>query len=183
MTTISIEQARKRYQRLPTSLQDAIFSVQTAEIISQVCDRNNLPKDKMPAVAQAAGLVLLGFIHAEDLTNEIKERIGVTPQVAIAVTNDLASRMFNPLKSDLDKSYAPVPHEDDHDLGDKGSGPKIIQDISSAPSIMDTKPVGMKPFVPVQFDGVRRQGYRWCEDVDWIPSRQRFTQLPRHDGE
>jgi hypothetical protein len=125
MTTITVQQARKRYQTLKPILQDAIFSVQTAEIIRKVCEQNNLPEEKIPFVAGKVGLVLLGFIHPEELADEIREGAeGIAPQLAKTISDSLANRLFNPLREELEEAYAPAPHEEEI-----AAAPKIIEEI------------------------------------------------------
>jgi hypothetical protein len=113
MTNITTEQARTRFTSISPSLQDAVFSVQTAEIIGAVMKQNNVSEEKSAGIAEVVGLVFLGFMHPEELAQEIASRTGIPLPVAKAVSDSLANRIFNALRSDLDKTYAPAlhPHE------------------------------------------------------------------------
>ena len=154
MVTITQNQAKKRFLTIPPSLQDAIFSVQTAEIIARIGEDNNLDDARAEKLSEAVGWVLLGFMHPEDLAKELQENANVPAQAAAAIANSVAAKIFSPLKSEIEKTYAPLPHEDEADA------PKMIQDISmptSAPSPAKPAPqassqtfnapmsVGMKP--------------------------------------
>jgi hypothetical protein len=136
MTNISITQSRQRFQKISAPLQDAIFSIQTAEIIQQVCQKNNISDDKVPAIGKITGLVLLGFMHPEDMADALSGQMGVSSQVAKAIVGDLTPRLFTPLKTDLDKAYAPLPHEGDVVV------PKIMQEIKppTVAQLVPTKP-------------------------------------------
>jgi len=112
MITITKEQAQNRFVLLPPTLQDAVFSEQNAEIISSVGEQYHLPDDKLEGVTSLVGWVLLGFLHIEDLPNEIASDTGIAAQLAKDITSTLNSKIFNLIKSDVDKAYAPVPHEE-----------------------------------------------------------------------
>jgi hypothetical protein len=137
--TTNIQQVRQRIKSLPPTLVDALFSIQTAEVVRMTIEQNNIPIEKSSPIAQAIGLVLLGFIHPEDLAKEIQEKAGVAPQMASAVSSSFAAKIFSPLKGDLDKAYAPLlhPHEE------AAIAPKIIQDVGPAPQIISRTATGM----------------------------------------
>jgi hypothetical protein len=112
MTTVTIQQAQKRFMSLPPTLQDAIFSVQTAETIQRVSKQNHIPAEKVPLIAEATGLALLGFIHPEELAGEIRDRSGLNQGVSDELARALSSRIFDPLKDTIATVYAPaIEHE------------------------------------------------------------------------
>lgn len=141
MPSVSVEQTRRRFRSLPSTLQDAMFSVQTAEIIRTTTAVQNIPKEKVPFVAGPVGLVLLGFIHPEDLAKEIADRAGVAPQVAATIANALDAKIFKPLTSEIHAAYAPLPH--DHEL---------IATLTPKP-IEEIKPVAAAPPKPIGLIG------------------------------
>lgn len=128
MATATIQQARNRIKTLPSVLRDALFSIQTAEIIRAVTEKNHIPPEKNSLVAQAIGLVLLGFVHLEDLAKEIETAAGLSSQTASSISNDVAARLLNALKNELDKAYAPLPHLHE----EISMAPKILQEINPA---------------------------------------------------
>jgi hypothetical protein len=143
MMTITQDQARKRYTLLPSSLQDAIFSVQIAEIVSDVAEANNLDDDRSYKLSEIVGWTLLGFVHPEDLGKELQDEASVPPQTAESVSNALNAKVFASIKADLDKAYAPVPH------GEGVDSPKIFQDISPAPAIIALSPTRPATLAPM----------------------------------
>ncbi len=109
MINITLQQAHKRFKTVSERLQDELYSVQTAEIVRSVCEENHLAGEKIGDVADATGLVFLGFIHPEDLAREITERIQIPKQVAEQIAGSLNTKLFNKMRSELDTIYAPVP--------------------------------------------------------------------------
>ena len=109
MTTFTIQQSRQRFKNLPSTLQNALFSVQTAEAVEKIAQVNHIPKEKSVFIAEAVGLVLLGFIHLEEFPREISERANLAPEVAKVLAQSFEGRIFAPLKNDIEKAYAPAP--------------------------------------------------------------------------
>jgi len=128
MINITKEQARDRYALLPSSLQDAVFSEQTTAIIASVGEQYHIPDDKLETISSLVGWVLLGFLHLEDLPKEISEGTNLSSQLASDVTGSLTNKIFSSIKSDIDKAFAPVPHEKIPE------GPSIIQAEALSPS-------------------------------------------------
>ncbi|HUC31234.1 MAG TPA: hypothetical protein VMR99_00900 [Candidatus Paceibacterota bacterium] len=137
MTTITKEQAQNRFALLPPTLQDAVFSVQNAEIIFSVGEQYHLPDDKVEGLASLVGWVLLGFLHLENLPGEIAADEGIAPPLAKDITDSLTNKIFAVIKPDIDKAYAPVPHEEPL------TGPVTIQDTDSSP--ISAAPVNLGP--------------------------------------
>lgn len=136
MITITKEQAQNRYALLPPTLQDAVFSEQNTEIISSVGEQYHLSDEKTESIASLVGWILLGFLHLEDLPGEIAVEIDVAPQLAKDIANSLNNKIFAVIKPDIDKTYAPVPHEKIQE------SPTIIQNIiPPSPMPLIAKPI------------------------------------------
>ncbi len=132
MTSISPQQARARFKIVPSALQDIIFSLQTSEIIRRIAEQNHLPQEKIGGIAEAVGFVLLGFLHPEEAAREIQERAGIDMQVAKAIADAIDSRLFRPIRGELDRLYAPAPHEGEaptmiHEVKKPDSGERVVR--------------------------------------------------------
>ena len=136
MITITKEQARTRFTLLPPTLQDAVFSVQTAEIISAIGEQYHIPDDKLQTISSLVGWVLLGFLHIEDLPGEIVVSTAVAPQLAKDITDSLTNKIFIAIKPDIEKAYAPVPHEESPEAPTilKNTGPAVATSFTTTPS-------------------------------------------------
>src|SRR3990167_4969060 len=99
---ITVRQAQTIFRTLPPKLQDVIFSVQTSEIIAGTVQNAHLPLLKIPLVAESVGLVLLGFVHPEDLAKEIQEHAGIPQPAAVELGKAFATKLFAPIRTDLD---------------------------------------------------------------------------------
>jgi hypothetical protein len=126
MTNITVQQARTRYTTLPPTLQDAIFSIQNAEIIASTIEKYHLPDEKAEKIPDLVGSVLLGFLHPEDLSDEIVASTGMTRELANDVSSSFMSKIFSPIKPILDQSYKPVPELPADSVA---SAPQIIEEV------------------------------------------------------
>lgn len=130
--TTTTNQARQRFITLPSRLQDAVFSPQTAEVIDIIATQNHISDEKAMKIADVAGWVLLGFLHIEDVTKELQQALGLPQPAAAQIAASLDAKLFGPLKSDLESVYAPLPHPHEEAAV---AGPKIIEEIRPAPRV------------------------------------------------
>jgi hypothetical protein len=130
--TITIQQARQRFTIVPEPLRDAVFSLQTAEIMNGIAQQYHLDAAKMDVVSDIVGWVLLGFMHPEDVSREIQTQLNLPTQAAADISKSIDSKIFASLRDDLNKAYAPVPDEE------KTIDPQIISPAPtpSAPKII-----------------------------------------------
>lgn len=135
MLTITTEQARQRFTTLPPTLQDAVFSEQTAEIIASTIEKFHLADHRAEDIPTLVGWVLLGFLHLEDLAAEIEMAARVPKPVAKEIADSLTVKIFEPLRGALAQFHAPVP---DAMTGIATSAPVSIkiEGMTAAPKII-----------------------------------------------
>lgn len=145
--TITTVQARQRFKILPELLKEAVFSVQTSEIINQAVEQNHIPNEKIAGIAEAVGLVLLGFIHPEETQKEIQDRTGIDAATAKIITDSLQSKIFSFVKNEIVGVYNPIPAN----IESNAAKPKIISTSGVVPVAMDPQKasgeIQNKPFI------------------------------------
>jgi hypothetical protein len=107
MFKISKQQASNRWDTLPNNLKEALFSEYNAETLWRICENQHLSDDKIEIVATLAGDVILGFLHPEDLAQEIGKDVNIVPEIAGAIASEIDRKIFAPIRADLEKVYAP----------------------------------------------------------------------------
>ena len=109
MLKISTKQARERWDTLPENLKEAIFSEINADIVWGIGAENHLPEEKINIIATLAGDVLMGFLHpdADEVAKELKNRIDLPAPLTLEIAKELEKKIFNSLRSDLGRIYAP----------------------------------------------------------------------------
>jgi hypothetical protein len=120
------QQLRERYLKLPKDVQDAIFSVDSAEIIQDIANKNNLVIDKMGELADETGLVMLGITKPSEYVKNLTGRLGIDSNTAQKIGDEINSRIFSPIRESLKEIY--------------GEEKKIEEKIPEKPSfVIETK--------------------------------------------
>jgi len=129
MLTISQQQAGQRWDVITPPLREALFSDVNADFVWNLCQNEHLTEEMSYQVAEISGNVLLGFLHPEDLAGELVSSVDLPAPLAKTISDQINSRVFAPLRADIDKVYSPLSK-----LGvpSMGSAPKIIQDIGAS---------------------------------------------------
>lgn len=96
------EQLWKLYEKLPQELQEAVFSVETADNIWNVCEKNNV--NEVSKVAKFVGYVLLGVLPIEEFQKTLEE-LGIEKEAAKKISQEINRFIFYPIKSALEQLY------------------------------------------------------------------------------
>jgi hypothetical protein len=139
MTNIPQDQALKRWDTLPFVLREALCAEENSDFLWKTCSDEHIPEAKIPEVAKASGYVLFGFLHPEDIADEITDRLNIDKKISAAIADALDKRIFTPLRPEIDKIYQPLSKLDP-------SAKKIIQDIGPAIP-MPSPAAGSSPMV------------------------------------
>ncbi len=102
---ISREQMMQRYQSLPTNLQDAIFSMENAQILQNVGQIHKLRIDQIGTLASETGLVMLGFVKPNEYIPHLAERLKVDKELARTIAHEVNDRIFVKVRDALRKIH------------------------------------------------------------------------------
>ncbi len=133
-------------------MKDEIVSEPNADFIWRTCEDEHLPENKKRGVVKIAGYVFFGFLHPGDFARELKDALQLNPQAAEVIAKAVNERVFNPIKDDLSRSYAPVPHEDEEETEAETIAPKSFEDLRKPSSVgnieAENVQVGLPPKTP-----------------------------------
>ncbi|MEK6839583.1 MAG: hypothetical protein AABX72_01465, partial [Nanoarchaeota archaeon] len=143
---ISIETLIKKYKILPKNLKNCLFSYDNAEEIFRMGKNNHFSDEKISLLARLVGRVILGFIHPEDFKKEIESDLQIDGRIAEVLANNIQSKIFYPIMSDLRDVYEPMNIEKDSSVNEKEIEIPISEFSSGAE---ETIPVisSEKPFI------------------------------------
>ncbi len=99
------EQLLEMYRKLPKDLQDAIFSIDTAEAIRQIGEENKLMIDKIGELADETGLIMLGLTSPSQFIPHLTERLGVSRELARTIAQEINAKVFLPIRESLKKIH------------------------------------------------------------------------------
>jgi hypothetical protein len=105
MTKLTPQQLREIYQKLPEDLKDAIFSVDSAEIIQFLGKKYNLAVDKIGELADETGLVMLGVTHPRDFISNLAQRINFDKETARKIAEEINTQIFAKVRTSLKKIH------------------------------------------------------------------------------
>jgi hypothetical protein len=144
MLTVTQQQAGQRWDIITPPLREALFSDVNADFVWNLCQSEHLTEEKSYQVAELAGYVLLGLLHPEDLAGELTSSLDLPAPLAKTLSDQINSRVFAPLRADIDKVYSPLSK-----LGgvSMGSAPKILQDVGAS-SEKNIAPSNIIPSTP-----------------------------------
>jgi len=107
MVKLSQYKILERWDILPISLREASFSEINSGFLWQTCEAEHIPDNKIYTVARITGYVLMGFLHPEDMANEMRDALGVDIRIATSISDAINQRIFAPIRPDIDKVYNP----------------------------------------------------------------------------
>lgn len=108
MQDIPQEKVIKRFQSLPESLQEAIFSQSGTDTVRKSCVLRDIPKSKISLIDQLTGRVLLGYLQPEGFAFEIQKEAGIDALKATQVAHDIDTEIFSEVRLELKKLYPPT---------------------------------------------------------------------------
>jgi hypothetical protein len=144
MLSVSQKQAGQRWDIITPQLREALFSDVNADFTWNLCQSEHLTEEMSYQVAELAGYVLLGLLHPEDLAGELVSSVDLPAPLAKTISDQINSRVFAPLRADIDKVYSPMSKLGGFSMG---SAPKILQDIDAS-SKKDIAPSNIIPSTP-----------------------------------
>ncbi len=109
MLKITKQEAGERWDSLPIILRETLFDQNNIDNLWHLGQINKLPESQISEPATVAGDVLMGFLrpNASEVAKEIQDRLGLSETNALAIAGELERKIFLPVKSELQKIYAP----------------------------------------------------------------------------
>jgi hypothetical protein len=105
MPKLTPQQLREIYLKLPKDLQDAIFSVDSAERIQSIGKKYNLAIDKTGELADETGLVMLGLTHPNNFISNLAQRLKIDKESARKIGEEINNQIFAEIRESLKKVH------------------------------------------------------------------------------
>ena len=105
MARYSNEQLMAAFKTLPKDVQEAILSVNTAEVIKQTAEKYRLMIDKAGELSDETGLVMMGFTHPNQFITNLSERLEIDKTIAKEIAEEINSKIFFPIRENLKKIH------------------------------------------------------------------------------
>lgn len=98
-------QLKKIYSTLPEDLKNAMFSVETSDIIQSISKKHSLHIDQMGELAAETGLVLLGLTRPENYIKNLGNRLNIDLKQAREIAMQVNIEIFSKVKESLKKIH------------------------------------------------------------------------------
>ncbi len=105
VTMTSKELFQEKFNTLPQEIKEAIVSVDTFEKLKKISQTYKLLIDKMGILGDETGLVMVGITHPKSYSSNLRNRLGVSGQVAEAITTEVNELIFKPIRASLQKIH------------------------------------------------------------------------------
>ncbi|MBI4138153.1 MAG: hypothetical protein HY482_00980 [Candidatus Wildermuthbacteria bacterium] len=91
--------------KLPQELKDALFSLETADAILEICENAGIMDERANKISELAGDVLLGLLLPQDFSGALEKNLGLSAQDAQAIARIMNRTVFYPVKPALEQIH------------------------------------------------------------------------------
>jgi hypothetical protein len=95
------EQLKKIFKSLPEDLQEAITSVESAQILSEIGNKFKLHIDQQSILGEETGYVLLGVSDPMEFVSSLSTKIGIDRTIASQIVSEINEKIFVKIKESL----------------------------------------------------------------------------------
>ncbi len=93
---------------LPQVLREALFSEFIADTAEKIYADHHIDDVKAEKINKICALVLMGFLHPEEISQEIKEELDLPKEVTDPLADDLNKKVFSQYAADIKNVYDPA---------------------------------------------------------------------------
>lgn len=101
------KKVQDRYAELPADVKKAVESADLNTRIQTIGVKNRLHLDQMGVLQDETLLVMLGFESPDNFVNALTKALNISPSQAAAVSTDINSAVFAPIRESLKKFSTP----------------------------------------------------------------------------
>lgn len=134
------ELIKKQWERLPDEVRDAIRSTPWEQTIIELGQKYRLNVDQLGEFQMETMLTLIGLVHPDQYSSELRSRIHVSEEVIQSLVMEANQRIFGKIRESLKHVYESAGEMDENEIsGDEEeilehSGVEIEQGVSSTAS-------------------------------------------------
>lgn len=100
--TISQEQLKEKYDKLPEDVKSAMFSVGVEKELTAIGEKYNLHIDKIGELMEEVDLVMLGITNPKDFIRNLYSRFGAADKEQVRrVAHEVNERVFQKIRESL----------------------------------------------------------------------------------
>lgn len=97
------EKLNARFKELPKVVQDAVTSADVEKHLRSLADTNKLHLDQWQLLENEVMLTLFGFQQPENLAENLKADLDISPDLANSLAADISKVVFEPIRQELER--------------------------------------------------------------------------------
>jgi hypothetical protein len=137
------EQILEAFKKLPEDVKEAMFSIDTVEIMRQIGEKHKLMIDKIGELADETGLVMLGLTHPSQFISHLTDRLEIDKTIAKEIAEEINSKVFFPIRENLKKIHGVEAGEAKEEIP-----PLPIPEVSAPPLTAGPEVFAPMPEIP-----------------------------------
>lgn len=102
----TFEQLHSIFRNLPERVQDALFGIDSIEILAKIYAKHSLHVDQADELARQTGYIMLGLTEPADFARTLSQKLGLSDEKAQEIIRDINEKIFAPIQEELKKSKA-----------------------------------------------------------------------------
>lgn len=95
------KQIEARLAELPEDVRNAVLSADLPAQLQEIGRRNNLHIDQIGKLQDETMLVMLGFFGLDQFDEQLTEQLGISPEAATALAQDVSTTIFVPIRESM----------------------------------------------------------------------------------
>lgn len=99
------EQLDKIVEKLPEELREAMFSMETAQEIGEICESYGINDNRVGEISDRVGYVLAGLMLPQEVAQVLEKEVKLPRVLAEAIARDLNRLVFYPVKAALEQLH------------------------------------------------------------------------------
>lgn len=105
MADIPLEKRLERYDTIPQTLRDALNSEAVDKVLWTIGEVHHLGEERTFKIVRVVGLVIMGFIHPNDLAKEAASETGIDKRLAEEIACEIQLKILNPLMPEINAAF------------------------------------------------------------------------------
>ena len=99
------EEIEKILQNLPEELKEALFSLETAEVINNACEEYGIIDERVGKIADYVGQIIMGLLPLSEFQKTIEKEVVLPPVLAKVIAQEINRFIFYPIRPALEQLY------------------------------------------------------------------------------
>jgi len=132
------DQIESRFLLLSSKLQEAALSENISAFLARLTDENKLNEEDNLSLQRLVGLIILGFMPAEALGQELRTSLGLDEKITDSIAGKINQEILKSLEVDLKALYQKLKETEEEGSAD-AEPPSPLTEVAAMPMPLEQK--------------------------------------------